>query len=137
MTRQPTAVVQPIPVPHRRFSHLHVDLVVPLPTSPDGFKYIFTVTDRSTRWLEAIPVKNLEATMAADALVEGWISRFGVPADITTDKDTIYLSGVGKALQQAGSQKSYDDRLPPRQQWAGRTCTPPAKGFFADSPGRE
>jgi hypothetical protein len=28
------------------------------------------------RWLEAIPVKNLEATMAADALVESWISRF-------------------------------------------------------------
>ncbi len=88
MTRQPTAVVQPIPVSHRRFSHLHVDLVGPLPTSPDGFKYIFTVIDRSTRWLEAIPVKNLEATTAADALVEGWISRFSVPADINSDRGT-------------------------------------------------
>jgi hypothetical protein len=50
--------------------------VGPLPTSPEGFKYIFTVIDRSMMWLEAIPVKNLEATMAADALVESWISRF-------------------------------------------------------------
>jgi transposase InsO family protein len=98
MTRQPTAVVQPIPVPHRRFSHLHVDLVGPLPTSPDGFKYILTVIDRSTRWLEAIPVKNLEATSASDALVEGWISRFGVPADITTDRGTQFTSQVWAKL---------------------------------------
>jgi hypothetical protein len=31
-------------------------------SGPDGFKYIFTVIDHSMRWLEAIPVKNLEAT---------------------------------------------------------------------------
>jgi transposase InsO family protein len=94
ITRQPAAAVQPIPVPHRRFSHLHADLVGPLPTSPEGFKYIFTVIDRSTRWLEAIPVKNLEATTAVDALVEGWISRFGVPTDITTDRGTQFTSQV-------------------------------------------
>jgi transposase InsO family protein len=98
MTRQPAAVVQPIPVPHRRFSHLHVDLVGPLPTLPEGFEYIFTVIDRSTRWLEAVPVKNLEATTAADALVESWISRFGVPADITSDRGTQFTSQVWAKL---------------------------------------
>ncbi len=75
-----------------------MDLVGPLSTSPDGFKYIFTVIDRSTRWLEIIPVKNLKATTAADALVEGWISRFGVPADITTDRGTQFTSQVWAKL---------------------------------------
>jgi transposase InsO family protein len=75
-----------------------VDLVGLLPTSPDGFKYIFTVIDRSTRWLEAILVKNLEATTAVDALVEGWISRFAVPADITTDRGTQFTSQVWAKL---------------------------------------
>ncbi len=82
-----TAVVRPIlPAACRRevFAAMHY-------TSPEGFKYIFTVIDRSTRWLEAVPVKNLEATTAADALVESWISRFGVSVDITSDRGTQFL----------------------------------------------
>ena len=52
---QHTAPVQPIPIPERRFTHVHVDLVGPLPASTEGFKYLFTMVDRSSRWLEAIP----------------------------------------------------------------------------------
>jgi transposase InsO family protein len=87
-----------IPVPEKRFSHLHVDLVGLLPTSPDGFKYMFTIIDRSTRWLEPVPVKNMEATTAADALVAGWICRFEVPAAITSDHSTQFTSAVWEAL---------------------------------------
>jgi hypothetical protein len=54
VTAQPAAAVEPIPVPARRFSRIHVDLVGPLPTSAAGHSYIFTAVDRSTRWLEAI-----------------------------------------------------------------------------------
>jgi hypothetical protein len=39
---------QHIPVPSRRFSHIHQDLVGPLPTSK-GFTYLFTITDRTSR----------------------------------------------------------------------------------------
>jgi hypothetical protein len=73
VTKQPAAATQAIPVPEKQFSHLHVDLVVPLPTSPEGFKYIFTIIDCSTRWLEAVPVKNMEAMTAVEALTVGWI----------------------------------------------------------------
>jgi hypothetical protein len=66
VTRQAAVVTQSIPVPERRFTHLHVDLVGPLPTSAEGFKYLFTIIDRSTRWWEAIPVKNMEAATIAD-----------------------------------------------------------------------
>ncbi len=40
VTKQPVAAMQAIRVPEKRFSYLHVDLVGPLPTSPEGFKYI-------------------------------------------------------------------------------------------------
>ncbi len=49
-----------IPVPHRRFAHLHVDLVGPLPPSR-GHTYLFTIIDRTSRWPEAIPLASISA----------------------------------------------------------------------------
>jgi hypothetical protein len=43
VTKQPRAPIQPIPIPPRRFNHVHVDLVAPLPVSEDGFMYIMTI----------------------------------------------------------------------------------------------
>ncbi len=45
----------PIPIPQRRFSHLHVDLVGPVQYS-NNFNYIFTIIDRTSKWMEAIPL---------------------------------------------------------------------------------
>jgi hypothetical protein len=66
---QHKAPVQPIPIPERRFTHVHVDLVGPLPTSADGYRYLFTMVDRSSRWLEAIPLKSKAAEDCVAALI--------------------------------------------------------------------
>jgi hypothetical protein len=65
-----------------------------------GFNYILTVMDRSTRWLEAVPMRGMEAATCADALVAGWISRFGVPAILTTDRGTQFSSALWSLLCQ-------------------------------------
>jgi Integrase zinc binding domain len=67
-----------IPVPCRRFAHLHIDLVGPLPLSR-GCQYLFTIIDWTTRWPEAIPLAATAAADCARALVEGWVSRYGLP----------------------------------------------------------
>jgi hypothetical protein len=74
-----------IPVPHRRFAHIHVDLVGPLPPSR-GHTYLFTIIDQTSRWPEAIPLTSITAADCARALFAGWVSRFGVPATITSDR---------------------------------------------------
>jgi hypothetical protein len=51
----------PIPIPQRRFSHLHVDLVGPLQYS-NSFNYTFTIIDRTSKWMEA-PVRNIRGGM--------------------------------------------------------------------------
>jgi transposase InsO family protein len=86
-----------IPVPQRRFEHVHVDLVGPLPTS-SGFTYLFTVVDRTTRWPEAIPLSGISAADCAAALFSGWIQRFGVPAYITSDRGAQFTSSLWTSL---------------------------------------
>jgi cleavage and polyadenylation specificity factor subunit 1 len=86
-----------IPVPVRRFSHIHVDLVGPLPRS-SGFSYLFTVVDRTTRWPEAVPLTSTTAADCAAALLQGWIQRFGVPDIITSDRGPQFTSSLWASL---------------------------------------
>jgi hypothetical protein len=86
-----------IPVPVRRFAHIHVDLVGPLPRS-SGFSYLFTVIDRTTRWPEAIPLTSTTAADCAAALLQGWIQRFGVPSIITSDRGPQFTSSLWASL---------------------------------------
>ncbi len=76
--RHTRLVPQPIPIPQRRFSDLHVDLVGPLQYS-NNFNNIFMIIDRTFKWMEAIPLSETSAAACAKALTFTWISRFGVP----------------------------------------------------------
>ena len=76
-----------------------MDIVGPLPPS-DGAQYLFTSTERSTRWPEAIPMTAATAEACAEALLHGWISRFGVPDDITSDRGPAFVSHLWNALGQ-------------------------------------
>jgi Integrase core domain len=98
VAKQPAAAVQPIPVPAVRFTHVHVDLVGPLPPSAEGYQYIFTVINRSTRWAEAYPLKAVTSANCVAALVSGWVARFGVPACITSDRGVQFVSTLWAAL---------------------------------------
>ena len=68
--------------PDVRFNHVHIG---PLLTS-QGYTYLLTCVDRFTYWPEAIPVADSTADTVAQAFVNGWISWFGVPTTITTDR---------------------------------------------------
>lgn len=81
-----------------RFQHLHIDIVGPLPTSSDGFRYCVTMIDRSTGWPEAYPVQNITAETVARVVFEGWISRFGCPSKLTSDQGRQFESDLFSQL---------------------------------------
>ena len=72
-------------MPDKRFDSLHVDIVGPLPAS-QGFTYLLTIVDRFTRWPEAIPLSDISA------LTYHWVSRYGVPTTLTSDRGRQFVS---------------------------------------------
>jgi len=92
------APVEPIDVPLQRFSHVHVDLVGPLPQAADGSTHLLTVIDRTTRWPEVLPIKGTTAQVVADSFMQLWVGRFGVPAVVTTDRGAQFLSNTWACL---------------------------------------
>ena len=82
-----------IPMPTDRFDHLHIDLVGPLPPS-NGFTYLLTIVDRYTRWPEAIPVSDTTTSTIVTALLYNWVSRYGLPRLITSDRGAQFTSAL-------------------------------------------
>ena len=89
--RHASKPITAIPVPELPFSAVHIDLVGPFP-SGDGFKYLFTIIDRTTRWPEAVPVRDMSTASFAAAFITSWVSRHGVPAVITSDRGAQFCS---------------------------------------------
>ncbi|KAJ8410604.1 hypothetical protein AAFF_G00195080 [Aldrovandia affinis] len=89
--RHVKALFELFEVPEKRFDHVNVDLVGPLPPSR-GFTYLLTMVDRTTRWLEAIPLALTTTADMARAFIGTWVARFSVPLDLSSDRGPQFTS---------------------------------------------
>jgi transposase InsO family protein len=60
--------------------------------------FILTVIDRTSKWTEAVPLSDTSEAACAKALVFSWISRFGVPETITSDRGMQFTSNIWSKL---------------------------------------
>ena len=91
--------VDHIPVPDACFESIHVDLVGPFPPS-QGHTHLLTVVDRFTRWPEAFPISDTSTRGVARTLIAGWISRFGTPAVLVSDRGPQFVSQLWTDIAQ-------------------------------------
>ena len=82
-----------------------MDIVGPLPPFND-YQYLFTAIDRFTRFLTAVPMKDCTAQYVVDAFLHGYVTYFGGPKVIITDRgiqfDSFLFTGL---LQFSGCQR--------------------------------
>jgi hypothetical protein len=60
----------------------------------NNFNYIFTIIDRTSKWIKAIPLSETSAVTFAKALTFTWISNFGVPETFTSDRGLQFISNL-------------------------------------------
>jgi len=67
------------------WERLGIDVTGPHPTSSKGNRYILTVIDLFSKWVEIFPMWNPEATTVARLLMDRVICVHGCPKQILTD----------------------------------------------------
>jgi hypothetical protein len=113
--------------PHAPASELHtiplawpfvqwgLDQVGPLPKSSRGnHTYLLVAIDKFSKWIEALPVTNQEATTVVK-FFESIIYRYGVPNSIITDNGTNFNSGEFQEFtKELGIKIKYASMAHPR-----------------------
>ncbi|GBN68852.1 Retrovirus-related Pol polyprotein from transposon 412, partial [Araneus ventricosus] len=76
------------------FERMALDILGPLPVTTKGNRYALVLMDYFTKWPEAIPIPDQEASTVAEELVRAWISRYGVPMILHSDQGTNFNSAL-------------------------------------------
>lgn len=79
-----------------RLTCYSLDVVGPLPLTARRNKYIVSVIDHFSRWVELVAVNNIRTQTIIDKVLMDLIARFGCPERIHTDRAQNFLSNLMK-----------------------------------------
>ena len=98
------------------WARISCDLVGPLPPSSRGNHYIFTMKCCFTKWLEAVPISEIDSEEIVRSLQTHIFSRYGMPSQYHTDRgsqltssllqEILQLLGVKQTMTPAYNPKS-------------------------------
>lgn len=106
MSHKPASALKTIPLVWP-FTVSGLDIVGPLRTGRSGFTHVLVAVDKFTKWIEAKPIKNLEASTTVSFIRE-LTFRYGVPHNIITDNGSNFDSDEFRAFWASqGTQVDY------------------------------
>lgn len=97
-TRKSAGPLHPLPIPDKHGDSVAIDFVSPLPED-EGYNYLVTMTDRLNSDIRLIPTRSsITALQLADLFFDHWFCNNGLPLNIVSDRDKLFLSQFWKAL---------------------------------------
>ena len=83
------------------FENLTMHTIVNLPMTANGNEHLLVIVDIFSRYMQLIPLKNLTAQAATEALSK-WMNTFGKPFSILTDNSTQFEAIYRQVLEHLG-----------------------------------
>ena len=102
----PKAQLQPIPAFDEPFSRILIDCVGPLPQTKSGNEYLLTIMCTSTRFPEAIPLRNIKTKSIVKALIK-FFTFVGLPKSVQSDQGSNFMSGIFQQVMHELGIKQY------------------------------
>ena len=114
----PAAPLKPIPTFDEPFSRVIVDCVGPLPKTKSGNQYLLTIMCASTRFPEAILLRNIKAKTIVNALTK-FFTLVGLPKSIQPDQGSNFTSGLfQEVMYELGVEQYTSSAYHPESQGA-------------------
>lgn len=97
-TSRPAGPLHPLPIPDQRGDSVAIDFIGPLPED-NGFNCILTMTDRLNADIQIVPTRtDITATDLAAIFFDRWYCENGLPLEIISDRDKLFMSKFWTAL---------------------------------------
>jgi hypothetical protein len=97
--RKPMGLLQPLPIPERRWQQVTMDLITQLPKSRRGNDAIVVFVDKLSKMVHYAPTRTCsDAADIARLFIDNVIRLHGIPESIVSDRDTRFTSKFWKAL---------------------------------------
>ena len=104
-TKRPAGPLHPLPVPDKRGDSVAIDFVGPLPED-EGFDSIITMTDRLGLNIQVVLTRgNISAEEFTQLFFDHWYCENGLPLEIVSDRDKLFISRFWRRLTQLAGVK--------------------------------
>ena len=95
----PYGMLKSLPIPSRPFETITMDFIPELPKTANGFDNILVVVDKLTRYAIFIPTTvDVTTEKTAELIFKHVITKFGLPHQIISDRDTRWTSSFWEEL---------------------------------------
>jgi transposase InsO family protein/uncharacterized protein YjiS (DUF1127 family) len=97
--QKPMGLLQPLPIPERRWQQVTMDLITQLPMSKNGFDAVLVVVDKLSKMVHYVPTNtNADADQLAKLFLNNVVKYHGIPESIVSDRDSRFTSRFWRSL---------------------------------------